>query len=116
VDKSWVHVDACTLPTVERPVRAAEFDSLFAERLVRVEATSPTEAVFLLQGGAEVRGSVEDLTARESACCSFFRFDLHEQGADLALVVGVPAAYADVLEALTNRAESAIGAQDGARR
>ncbi len=38
----WVEVDACTLPTVERPLRMSEFDDLFATHLRAVERLPET--------------------------------------------------------------------------
>jgi hypothetical protein len=35
IDQSWVP-DACTLPTVEQPLRAQEFDDLFRDALTEV--------------------------------------------------------------------------------
>jgi hypothetical protein len=103
---AWVAEDACTLPTAERPLRVAEFDALFAERLVRVERVSPTQARIELLSGDETDALARDLTERETACCSFFSFAV--SGADDAttIEVGVPESRADVLEALMARAES----------
>ena len=36
--------DACTLPSVERPLREAEFADLFASSLLRVERAAPMTA------------------------------------------------------------------------
>ena len=38
----WASVDACTLPTAERPLRLAKFDDLFATTLQSIEHTGPT--------------------------------------------------------------------------
>ena len=40
-DQGWVP-EACTLPTVDRPVRLAEFDDLFATALRGQQRLSPT--------------------------------------------------------------------------
>lgn len=61
---TWVALDACTLPTVERPVRVAEFDALFAESLVGVEHGSDVSARFVLTGGEAVAGRARGLADR----------------------------------------------------
>ncbi|RZS31265.1 hypothetical protein EV193_115144 [Herbihabitans rhizosphaerae] len=33
-DIAWVDTRSCTLPSVEQPLRVAEFDALFAESLI----------------------------------------------------------------------------------
>lgn len=104
----WVADDACTLPTAERPLRAAEFDALFAERLVRVERLSPVSARIELSGDDTI-ALAQDLTERETACCSFFTFDVSGTDDTTTIEVGVPASRADVLEALVTRAESFDG-------
>jgi hypothetical protein len=100
VEPTWAP-DACTLPTVEQPLRVAEFDDLFAAvRTVRRD--DPTRLTLLLEpapGRAEV---VRDLTRRESECCSFFRFGI-EEGDPLRLEIAVPAAHVQVLDAIAAR-------------
>jgi hypothetical protein len=105
----WAAVDACTLPTAERPLRVAEFDALFAERLVGVERLSPTRARLELLSGDETVALAGDLTERETSCCSFFSFTV--SGADDAttIEVSVPTSRSDVLGALLARAESRRG-------
>ncbi|GAA3383126.1 hypothetical protein [Cryptosporangium minutisporangium] len=102
--------EACTLPTAERPLRLAEFDDLFATAVRRVESVSATHARMYLTGPAGLTATVRDLTARETECCSFFAFTTHpEQATDgeaVLLDVEVPAAHADVLASLTQRASA----------
>ena len=105
----WVAEDACTLPTAERPVRAAEFDALFSEWLVRVERLSPVSARFELAGGDETIALAENLTKRETSCCSFFNFAVSGTDDATTIEVAVPASRADVLDALVTRAESFDG-------
>ena len=85
--------DACTLPTAERPFRVAEFAALDVRR---VESLSPTHARLHFAGDAD---RVRELAAKESECCSFFRFAV----TDSTLEVEVPDRYADVLTALVAR-------------
>lgn len=105
----WVAEDACTLPTAERPFRVAEFDALFAERLVRVERMGPTRARIELLSGNETIALAQDLTERETSCCSFFNFAVAGTDDATTIEVAVPASRADVLDALVTRAESFDG-------
>lgn len=101
----------CTLPTAERPLRLAEFEHLFATTLRRVDRVAPTRARLTLAETGGVRATVEDLTARESACCSFFRFAVTPAGPDgLVLDIEVPPERIDVLAALIARASAVITA------
>ncbi|MDF2575872.1 MAG: hypothetical protein K0S05_2784 [Agromyces sp.] len=108
---------SCTLPTVERPLREQEFERLFASSLRGVTRTSATSADFALAPG---RAAIaRDLAARETSCCSFFTFDIRDDGgvdggvgdgADGGVMaVTVPPAHAAVLEALVR---SALRARD----
>ena len=101
MDETWVP-DACTLPTEEQPLRVAEFGSLFASSLRDVERRSPTLLELTL--AEEAAPAAADLTARESACCSFFHFDLVPVPGAVRLVVEVPEAQTRVLDALATRA------------
>ncbi|GAB3844409.1 hypothetical protein ACFPIJ_51695 [Dactylosporangium cerinum] len=98
---------ACTLPTADQPVRLAEFDHLFTTAVRHVETISPTHAQLRLSGPAGLEATVQDLTARETACCSFFAFTVTpepvDEGEALTLDVRVPAEHADVLASLTGR-------------
>jgi hypothetical protein len=118
-DLTWASVEACTLPTVERPLRVAEFDDLFATSL-RSADLGGTRARLLLAGDEALPGRVRRLTDAESACCSFFSFTITalpgktSEGSLVALDIDVPPAYADVLAALVDRAEAALGPATGA--
>jgi hypothetical protein len=111
----WTPVDACTLPTVEQPVRVAEFDALFATSLRAVDSagTPPTRTRLVLAGDEGLAARVQQLADAESACCSFFSFAVTPVGGDpdgtvVALDVEVPPARADVLAALVARAHRAL--------
>jgi hypothetical protein len=112
---SFVVPDACTLPTVDRPLRLAEFDDLFATAVRQVDVVSPTHALMQLTGAAGLEATVRDLTARETACCSFFTFTVTpgpaEDGEALTLDVRVPPQYADVLASLAERAGAVSSGQ-----
>lgn len=105
---TWVAPDACTLPTVEQPVRVAEFDSLFAEALRSIERVNPTNARFALNGTEGTAARAQDLATWETECCSFFAFTITPTGpVSVVMDVSVPDARADVLGALVDMAEAA---------
>lgn len=106
-DQAWVP-EACTLPTVERPLRLAEFDDLFATALRGQQRLSATSLRWRLDPAAEE--TARDLTVRESSCCSFFSFALAPDGDILQLDVQVPAAHVAVLDALADRAAAGMTA------
>ncbi|WP_067499756.1 hypothetical protein [Actinoplanes sp. TFC3] len=124
-EQEWVP-GACTLPSVERPLRVAEFDELLATTLRGQQRLSPTVLSWDLDPSYEAKA--RDLTARESKCCSFFTFafaasgdasgdanvrasgDANDEVSDntsgraLRLDIEVPAAHTAVLDALQRRA------------
>jgi hypothetical protein len=117
----WVPVDACTLPTADRPLRVAEFDDLFATALREVQLPAPSapRARLVLAGDADLQDRVQQLAAAETSCCSFFTFTVTELGpeaggaagtARIALDIAVPPARADVLAALVDRAAAQVTA------
>jgi hypothetical protein len=81
----------CTLPTAEQPFRVAEFDRLFADHLRRAERVDAQTLDLTLN--PESLATVEELTARETECCSFFTFTT-----ELRLRVTVPPNRTDVLD------------------
>jgi hypothetical protein len=95
--------DACTLPTVQRPLRLAEFEALFRESVVAVEREENSIRL-TLRGSLGLRDRVLDLTHRESQCCSFFDFSVDGDDDGVVLVIAVPPAQADILDALSARA------------
>jgi hypothetical protein len=115
VPDAWLPVEACTLPTAQQPLRVAEFDDLFATSLTAVVRPpgAATQARLLLAGDAELCKRLQRLAAAETACCSFFAFTVTSLPGDdrgtVALDVEVPAARADVLTALVDRAARARG-------
>ncbi len=98
-----VTTTACTLPTVERPLRLAEFDDLFRETVVAVDRDG-LSATLALRGVTGLRDRVVDLTNRESQCCSFFEFSVVGDDDGITLGIAVPAARVEILVALTERA------------
>lgn len=103
VAEGWVPA-ACTLPTMEQPLRQAEFDDLFRSVLRSVDRSSPTRLVLSLEAAPGQVEAVRDLIGRESACCSFFTLDLTEHDGQLVLEVVVPPAHVDVLNNITEQA------------
>jgi hypothetical protein len=106
---AWAEVQACTLPSADRPLRVADFDALFAAHLRRVERPTATRARLVMAPGDGVAARVRRLADAESSCCSFFDFRVTEHADRVDLDVRVPAAYADVLAGLVSRAASALG-------
>jgi hypothetical protein len=104
---TWIP-EACTLPTADRPLRVAEFDALFATLTRAPERPEPARLRLHLPG-AQVAGA-RALAARETACCSFFSFDVREGEGEGVLDVEVPASRVDVLDAVQRRAEAARAA------
>ncbi len=101
---TWVP-EACTLPTVEQPLRVAEFDGLLATAVRPLKRVSRTELRIHLPAAAET--AARDLTARESGCCAFFVFELRAAASGTELRVRVPESRSAVLDAMQQRAESA---------
>ena len=99
----WVP-EACTLPTVEQPMRVAEFDDLFRAALRTVDRPGRTHVVLGLDPAPGRADLVRALTRRETECCSFFEFTVVEQDGRLLLEVSVPPTHADVLDAIADRA------------
>jgi hypothetical protein len=99
-------VPACTLPTAERPLRAAEFAALFAA-LTGVDRRAPGALRLHLADRPGLADEAADLVARESACCSFFTFGLAGAGDELVLDVAVPDAHVEVLDGLERLARAA---------
>jgi hypothetical protein len=107
---AWAPVDACTLPTAERPLRVAEFDALFRDSLTAVERPGGDTRARLLLAGDGLAERVRRLADAESACCSFFTFGVSvQEDSMVALDIEVPSAYAAVLAGLLARAEVVLG-------
>ena len=104
----WVP-EACTLPTVDRPLRLSEFDELFMTALVRQERIAEQRLRWGLDTATEA--TVRDLTARESECCSFFTFSITSARDQVTVDVEVPPAHVDVLNALEARAATSMAAR-----
>ena len=104
----WVPA-ACTLPTIEQPLRRTEFDDLFANDVLTVEQPSPESVRFELRADPDVAGHAASLAARETGCCSFFTFDLTITDGRLAMVVSTAPEHSPVLAALAARAEAKAG-------
>jgi len=108
ITDDWVSA-ACTLPTVEQPLRLAEFDAFFRAAVRQSIRTSTTRLDLVILG--EFEATARDLAARESSCCSFFCFDFHPAADDLVMSIGVPKDHVDVLDALHARISTVLGVQ-----
>ncbi|TQS42967.1 hypothetical protein [Cryptosporangium phraense] len=93
----------CTLPTAERPFRVAEFDALLRTARQTERVTKAHGRVLLAE---RARARAEDLTARETECCSFFRFRFRSAPSGFWLDITVPDEQVAVLDALLGPAES----------
>jgi hypothetical protein len=103
--------DACTLPTAAQPLRLAEFDALFATAVREVARPGPRHLRLSLSGAEGLAATVRDLAARETACCSFFDFQVDSVaaagGEAVTLDIRVPAGQVTVLDALAHHARAA---------
>ncbi|MFC0007541.1 hypothetical protein [Micromonospora siamensis] len=104
-DETWVP-GSCALPTVDRPLRMAEFDDLFATAL-RGQAR-PAPAALIWDFAPKAAARVRELIERESACCRFFVFTVSASAATVRVEVAVPEAHVDVLDALAGRAARSL--------
>nr|WP_229841014.1 transposase [Streptomyces brasiliensis] len=105
-DMAWVP-QSCTLPTEERPLRVAEWDALFAERLTALAHPQALRLRLDLVGGPGVVDRIRDLAEREGGCCSFFAFTV-TPGEDLVhLEITVDQAHEAVLAAIAARTGTA---------
>ncbi|MQY15525.1 hypothetical protein SRB5_57070 [Streptomyces sp. RB5] len=102
-DPNWVPT-SCTLPTAEQPLRVAEWDALFAERLETVERPAPLSVRLRLTAAEGVAEQVRELAGREGDCCSFFRFGTGSDAAGVYLDITVDRTHTAVLDALAERA------------
>jgi hypothetical protein len=107
-DLAWVP-QSCTLPTEERPLRVAEWDAMFSERLTSMSRPQPLRLRLDLAGGEGVEDGVRDLVERESGCCSFFTFTTTPGEGLIALGISVDQAHEAVLDALAERTTAAGG-------
>ena len=94
------------MPTVEQPLRVAEFDALFALAVSPAQRPTPGRLEVVLP--VEAEPVARDLAARESACCSFFAFTLQPAVGGIELAVEVPAARVEVLDAIQRRIEPTV--------
>lgn len=108
LDPSWVP-DACSLPTVEQPLRAKEFDELFWDATTAVHRVDAGRARLVLRPEPTVAARAADLAVRETRCCSFVGFTLFATGGELTLDITAPPGQVAVLDALVDRARSAAG-------
>jgi hypothetical protein len=106
LDEAWAP-SACTLPTAERPLRAAEFDELFGGAVLAADRPEARHLRLQLRPDALVAGRAAELAAAETACCSFFTFTLTVANDSLLLDITVPDSQIAVLDALGRRAAAA---------
>jgi hypothetical protein len=100
--------DACTLPTAERPLRAAGFAAVFAATVRGLDRIGATRLHLDLEASPQAAARTAELVAAETSCCSFFTFALTAAAGTLTLDITVPQQYAPVLDALADRAAAAV--------
>lgn len=100
-DLQWAP-SACTLPTIERPLREREFTNLFRTALREINQTGPERADFVL--APDAGHTARELAGRETSCCSFFDFTFTEASQAVVMTVTVPADHTAVLAALIDTA------------
>ncbi|KUL21049.1 hypothetical protein [Streptomyces regalis] len=103
---AWVP-QSCTLPTEERRLQLAQWDALFAERLIALAWPGPLRLCLHLADGSGVQDRVRELVRRESGCCSFFTFEVTPGRGRVQLDISVDAAHETVLEAIAARTGAA---------
>jgi hypothetical protein len=99
--------ESCTLPTSERPLRLAEFDTLFRTAVSGQQRTSATVLELSLTPEPEVAAAAAALAVGESRCCSFFRFVITVDPREVQLTIRVPETHVDVLNAVADRVAAA---------
>jgi hypothetical protein len=109
IGQNWVPT-SCTLPTTEQPIRVAEFDALFAEKVQTVERVDAQRLRLDLVFDASTAAQAAQLAAQENACCSFFTFTLTIADGSMALEVTTPQQQVAILDALQARASVAVRA------
>lgn len=102
----WIAA-ACTLPTVNQPLRMAQFDEFFRTAVRRW--TRPQATALELVIPAQIETSARDLAQREASCCSFFTFDFEPTDDAVVMRIGVPELHVDVLDALQARVATLVG-------
>ena len=105
--ESWAP-DDCTLPTEERPLRAAEFGELFGGAVLTVDRPEATRLQLGLRGGAQTASRTAGLLAAETECCSFFAFALTVANDSMTLDITVPEARTAILDALARQATATV--------
>jgi hypothetical protein len=107
-EDDWVP-EACSLPTVEQPLRRREFDDLFHDDVIGVVPESPQQVRLDLRAEPAAVGRAASLAAKETGCCSFFTFELKIADGNVSMTVSAAPAHAPVLAALAARAEAQLG-------
>jgi hypothetical protein len=104
----WVP-QARTLPTVEQPLRRAEFDTLFAEDVTSMAQVSAERLRLELRPRPEAAARAAGLAVKETGCCSFLTFDLSISDGTVSMTVSTGAPHSAVLAAFRHRAAARVG-------
>jgi hypothetical protein len=106
-DDAWVP-SACTLPGEDRPLRVAEFEDFFTGDVTRVATPTPGQLRVEVRPDAASAARAASLGVRETACCSFFTFELAISEGAVALTIGTGPEQEDVLAALGEHVEALL--------
>jgi len=98
-----LEIQACTLPTEAQPLRVREFDALLATVVRSAQRIGPLTLRVDLLPTPEVAATVANLLVRETACCSFFTFNLVASDGSLELDITVVPRQTAVLDAISER-------------
>ena len=104
----WVP-PACTLPTVDQPLRRAEFDAMFAEDVIRLDQPTAEQLLLELRATPAAAARAADLAVKETGCCSFFSFDLSIGDGKVSMAISTDARNTAVLAVLRDRAAARAG-------
>ena len=99
-------LSACTLPTLEQPLRRKEFDDFFADDVLEVTRPANGQVRLVLRPDPAVAARAAALAAKETQCCSFFAFELAIGDGSLTMRISVAEQHEPVLGALAARAEA----------
>jgi hypothetical protein len=102
---SWAPAD-CTLPTADRPLRAAAFAGLMKDAVTGTERLATGQLRLTLRRDRHIAARAAELAAAETECCSFFTFALTVASASLLLDITVPPERAAILDALAGQARA----------
>jgi hypothetical protein len=97
---------SCTLDSADRQARGAEFGRLFSAAIRAVDRPEPTRLLLELEPTRRIAAQAAELAMAETACCSFFTFNMQVAAQRLVLDIAVPPAHVQALDALATAASA----------